>query len=131
MTQENTSCGLGRRKNAVARVRVCKGTGRVLVNGKSVEEYFPTEQSRQKAIQALETAEVKETYDVVARLTGGGFQGQAGAMLLGMTRALAKADPSLEAVLRKEGFFTRDPRMRERLKYGQKGARARYQFSKR
>ena len=131
MTEGPVYLGTGRRKSAVARVRLVRGTGAVTVNGTNARDYFPHERSLQVAVAPLDLTKMTSKYDVVARCGGGGFTGQAGALRLGIARALLKADQTLEAKLREEGMLTRDPREKERQKYGQKGARASYQFSKR
>ena len=128
---KNYIWGLGRRKTAVARVRLAPGEGNILINGRPVEEYF-TEDEDRKAVRApLEATQAKARFDVWANVQGGGSTGQAGAVLLGIARALVGADSGLEPALRAGGYLTRDPRMVERKKYGQSGARKRYQFSKR
>jgi small subunit ribosomal protein S9 len=121
----------GKRKTSVARVRLRLGTGQILVNGRTLEEYFPREALQTAARQPLEAANVSTTFDVHARLSGGGIAGQAGALRHGIARALEKTDPGLRPVLKRGGFLTRDARKKERKKYGQRGARARFQFSKR
>jgi small subunit ribosomal protein S9 len=123
--------GTGRRKSSVARVRLMRGTGTVTVNGSDAKQYFPHTRALLIAVAPLDLTKMTSKYDVVARCSGGGFNGQAGALRLGIARALLKADQTLEAKLREEGLLTRDPREKERQKYGQKGARASYQFSKR
>ena len=121
----------GKRKTAVARVRLVPGSGNMLVNGRPVDEYFPREALRGLVVQPLATCNVATRYDVHASLHGGGVTGQAGALRHGIARALEKADPSQRASLKKAGHLTRDARKKERKKYGQRGARARFQFSKR
>jgi small subunit ribosomal protein S9 len=124
--------GTGRRKNAVARVRIIPGgSGQFVVNKKPIEEYFGREDLIMLAKQPTELTKKGSEFDVIVNAHGGGVSGQAGAILHGLSRALVKADESLKPALKKAGFLTRDPRMVERKKYGQKGARARYQFSKR
>jgi len=123
--------GTGRRKKAIARVRVAPGTGQMIVNRKTWEEYFPTEAAKVAVRQPLDVAEVAPNYDIFIKVEGGGPQGQADAVRHGLARALVAADPTLESSLRGAGFLTRDARVKERKKYGQRGARARYQFSKR
>jgi len=123
--------GTGRRKTAVARVRLLPGTGRILINGRPFENYFPLEALRVHALQALVTTGLKDKFDVRVNVQGGGLSGQAGAVRLGIARALLKMDPNLRPVLRAEGLLTRDAREKERKKYGQPGARKRFQFSKR
>jgi len=121
----------GRRKTSVARVRLFPGTGNVTVNGDGVLEYFNRETLVMEANSPLVETQSKEQYDVVANCHGGGKRGQAGALKLGIARALIQVNPDLQAALRRTGFLTRDARMKERKKYGQPGARKRFQFSKR
>lgn len=125
--------GLGRRKTAVARVRLRpNGTGQFTVNRKrNLETYFQREQDRAMALSPLEVTGATKKFDVWMVLTGGGMSGQAGAAKLGIARALGKASAEYLATLRLQGFFTRDAREKERRKYGRRGARARYQYSKR
>ena len=123
--------GTGRRKNALARVRVLPGNGVVKINERTVEDYFPRLVWQLQAMQPLKTATVEGKVDVLVRASGGGLTGQAGAVRLGIARALIKMNPELRPVLKKAGLLTRDPRMVERKKYGQRGARRRFQFSKR
>lgn len=128
---KNYIWGLGRRKTAVARVRIAKGEGNILINKRPADEYFTEEEDR-KAIRApLVATETAGQYNVWANVQGGGSTGQAGAVLLGVARALVEAEPELEHTLRAGGYLTRDARMVERKKYGQRGARRRYQYSKR
>lgn len=121
----------GRRKEAVARVRITAGTGRFDLNGRTLEEYFPSRTQRMTALAPLRAAEKEKEIDVIARLEGGGATGQAGALRHGIARALIELDPSLRGILKKEGFLTRDPREKERRKYGLKKARKAPQYSKR
>jgi small subunit ribosomal protein S9 len=121
----------GRRKTSVARVRLKLGAGQILVNGRPLEEYFARETLQIQARQPLEAANVVGTFDVHASVQGGGIAGQAGALRHGIARALTRTDPSLRPALKRGGFLTRDARKKERKKYGQRGARARFQFSKR
>lgn len=128
--------GTGRRKTAVARVRIKPGTGDVKIQisqnkFKSVDEYFTEDRDRNDVFASLKATNTYGKMDVVARLGGGGYMGQAGAMRLGIARALLSYDPNTLEALRDEGFLTRDPREVERKKYGQAGARRRFQFSKR
>jgi small subunit ribosomal protein S9 len=123
--------GTGRRKTAVARVRLAAGTGKIVVNGRPFENYFPVESMRMAASQPLTTAGLADKYDATISVSGGGLNGQAGAVRLGIARALLTIDANLRSALRAEGLLTRDSRMRERKKYGQPGARKRFQFSKR
>ena len=123
--------GVGRRKSAVARVRVAPGNGRIEVNGRTLNDYFTFERDRKAIFGPLEVTNTGGKMDVLVNATGGGPSGQTGAIILGLGRALAKYDQTLEAPLRGAGFMTRDSRMKERKKYGQRGARRRFQFSKR
>lgn len=123
--------GTGRRKNAVARVFLRPGSGKAAVNNRSFENYFKNLLWRKQALEPLEQTELSGQFDVYATTKGGGTGGQAGAVRLGVARALVAYNPELRAKLRKEGFLTRDPRVKERKKYGQKGARKRFQYSKR
>jgi small subunit ribosomal protein S9 len=123
--------GLGRRKTAVARVRIKPGTGSFLVNGRQLGEFFGTLRDANEAKGPLALLETPDTYDIVATVHGGGPYGQAGALSLGVARALKSANPVLFERLRGGGFLTRDPRMKERKKYGRRGARRGFQFSKR
>jgi len=123
--------GTGRRKNAVARVRVVPGDGRLIVNNKPLDEYFGKKTLEMIVKQPLKLTNTLGQYDILAKVEGGGTSGQAGAMRLGIARALIKADPNLRGVLKKAGFLTRDPRMKERKKYGLKKARRAPQYSKR
>ena len=123
--------GTGRRKTSVARVRVKAGSGEFKVNGRAFNEFFQTDAVRVVAKGPLKATGVTERFDVFANVSGGGPVGQAGAVRLGVARALLKADATLEPALREGGFLTRDARMKERKKYGQRGARRRFQFSKR
>jgi len=121
----------GKRKTAIARVRLQLGAGTITVNGRTLEDYFPREASRMIIHQPLEVVSGVGRYEVVASVHGGGISGQADALRHGISRALEKYDETLRAPLKKKGFLTRDARKKERKKYGQKGARARFQFSKR
>jgi len=123
--------GTGRRKTSVARVFLRPGKGEIKVNNRPFENYFPTESSRAMVRQALAATESIEKFDVLILANGGGVIGQAGAARLGISRALVEFNAELRARLKKLGFLTRDPRKHERKKYGQKGARKRFQFSKR
>ena len=122
---------VGRRKTSVARVKVVQGTGNIKVNRRSIEEYFPLATLRQHITDPLRVTNTASKYDIVANVEGGGSTGQAGAVRLGIARALVKLDDDLRSTLRNAGLVTRDPRMVERKKYGQKKARKRFQFSKR
>jgi small subunit ribosomal protein S9 len=130
-TQTQEFLGTGRRKTAVARVRLAAGTGKITVNGRAFETYFPTETLRGVVSSPLSRTETAAKYDVNVNVKGGGPHGQAGAVRHGISRALLRVDANLRPVLKADGFLTRDPRMRERKKYGQPGARKRFQFSKR
>lgn len=121
----------GRRKRAVARVWLVPGKGAIKVNKSNVEEYFQRPTLTMVINQPFETTKTVGKYDVMATVKGGGISGQAGALRHGISRALVKADESLKTLLRRGGFLTRDSREKERKKYGQKGARKRFQFSKR
>lgn len=123
--------GIGRRKTAVARVRIAPGNGKVEVNGRTLNEYFTTERDRKAIFGPLEVTNTGGKMDVLVSADGGGPAGQAGAIVMGLGRALARYDSGLEGALRNGGFLTRDSRMKERKKYGQRGARRRFQFSKR
>ena len=128
---EIESIATGRRKTAIARVRLSKGTGKITVNGREFAEYFPTTDLRLIVEAPFKAVEGVGQYDVVALCEGGGVPGQAGALRHGISRALLQVDESYRAILKKAGFLTRDPRMKERKKPGQPGARRRFQFSKR
>ena len=121
----------GRRKDAVARIRMTHGTGVVEVNGRSFEDYFKTDALQNTVLQPLEVAKSMNVYDISVNASGGGVAGQAGAVRLAIARALTETNPELRALLKPEGFLRRDPRMKERKKSGQPGARKRFQFSKR
>ena len=128
---EDFFMGTGRRKESVARVRIYAGSGEATVNGTTLEKYFPNRRHRIEVLAPLVHLDRKGSYDVVAKLEGGGISGQAGAMRMGIARALVESDDALRAELKKGGFLTRDARMKERKKYGLKGARKKPQFSKR
>ena len=121
----------GRRKNSIARVRIMPGEGKVTVNARSFNAYFPRESNRLIIMQPLETANAGSKVDIFVNVNGGGLSGQAGAVRQGIARALVKMDATLKADIKKAGFLTRDSRMRERKKYGRKRARRRFQFTKR
>lgn len=123
--------GTGRRKTSVARVRIKAGSGAILVNGRPFEDYFPLLQQRMDVLAPIEAVGARSRYDIFVNLRGGGPTGQAGAVRLGLARALRVAEPACEEPLRMGGYLTRDSRMVERKKYGQRKARRRYQFSKR
>ena len=133
MAETNTPeyLGTGRRKTAIARVRLASGTGKITVNGRPCENYFPVDTLRSVAAQPLTVTGTAEKLDVRVNVSGGGPNGQAGAVRHGISRALLRFDANLRPTLKAEGFLTRDPRMRERKKYGQPGARKRFQYSKR
>jgi small subunit ribosomal protein S9 len=121
----------GRRKEAVARVRLIPGSGQHTVNGRALREYFPRESHQRAAVEPLAVAQREGQFDVLAVVRGGGLTGQAGAVRMGVARALVRDDESLRPAMRRHGFLTRDSRMVERKKYGQAKARKRFQFSKR
>ena len=123
--------GTGRRKTAVARVRLVPGTGNIIINDRPLDEYFSYDTLKVLVKQPLIITETYGKFDVIAKVEGGGFTGQAGAVRHGISRALLKVDGELKPVLKKAGFLTRDPRMKERKKYGLKKARKAPQFSKR
>ena len=123
--------GTGRRKTAVARVRVATGSGKIVVNGRAFENYFPTDTLRTMVTAPLTVTESVSKYDIRINVEGGGPMGQAGAVRHGIARALLEIDAALRPSLKSAGLLTRDPRMREREKYGQPGARKRFQYSKR
>ena len=131
MAKKEALYGTGRRKSSVARVRLLPGKGNIVINGKSIDEYFGLETLKVTVRQPLVATETLGKFDVYANVTGGGFTGQAGAIRHGVARALCQADADYRAILKKEGFLTRDPRMKERKKYGLKAARRAPQFSKR
>ena len=123
--------GTGRRKTAVARVRMRPGTGNVEINKRPLEKYFTEEKDRLSAVSPLEAARMLKSWDVWVNVRGGGFTGQAGAVKLGLARALVKVIPELHATLKDQGLMTRDSRVSERKKYGKKGARKSFQWTKR
>jgi small subunit ribosomal protein S9 len=123
--------GTGRRKSAVARVRVAPGTGKIEINGRTLNDYFTFERDRKAIFGPLEVTNTGGKMDVIVNTSGGGHTGQSGAIVMGLGRALMSLDKALEPALRNAGFLTRDSRMKERKKYGQRGARRRFQFSKR
>ena len=129
--QQKATYATGRRKHAVARVWLQPGTGKIAINDRSLEEYFGRETSRMVFRQALELTETSGQYDVFVNVSGGGLSGQADAIRHGISRSLIKIDPAFRPALKKAGYLTRDARQKERKKYGQRGARARFQFSKR
>ena len=123
--------GTGRRKSSVARVRVYAGTGKIIINDREIDNYFGLETLKLIVRQPLALTDTAEKFDIVCRVAGGGVTGQAGAIRHGISRALLQFDENLRPALKKAGFLTRDPRMKERKKYGLKGARRAPQFSKR
>lgn len=123
--------GIGRRKSSVARVRIAPGTGKIQINGREINDYLHAERDRKAIFGPLEVTNTGGKLDVFVNTDGGGLTGQSGAIVMGLGRALAKYDSTLEVSLRNAGFLTRDSRMKERKKYGQRGARRRFQFSKR
>ena len=123
--------GTGRRKSSVARVRVYSGNGNITINGRDIDEYFGLETLKLIVRQPVALTETADKFDIVVNVNGGGVSGQAGAIRHGLSRALLQYDENLRPVLKKAGFLTRDPRMKERKKYGLKGARRAPQFSKR
>ena len=123
--------GTGRRKSSVARVWLTPGEGKIQVNLRSMDEFFPRPTLKMLIVQPLKVVELEGKYNVNATVIGGGTSGQAGAIRLGIARALVRVDETMRAALKKAGLLTRDPRVKERKKYGQRGARARFQFSKR
>jgi len=131
MQQENVYYATGRRKTAVARTWLTPGSGKITINNQPLEEYFPIEITRNEMSQPFKITNTLESYDVKATVAGGGISGQAGAVRHGITRALVQINPDFRLTLKRAGFIKRDPRVKERKKYGQKGARARFQFSKR
>ena len=127
----NYNYGTGRRKSSVARVFIKRGTGKIVINGRPLEQYFHRETGRMIVMQPLQLTENVETFDIMVNVCGGGESGQAGAIRHGIARALLLVDESYRASLKAAGFLTRDPRMKERKKYGLKAARRAPQFSKR
>ncbi|MDD3146765.1 MAG: 30S ribosomal protein S9 [Candidatus Riflebacteria bacterium] len=123
--------GTGRRKSATARVRICRGEGKIVVNKRAFESYFPIPLTRKIIVQPLATTETLGKFDVYANIAGGGSTGQSGALRHGLARALVKFNEEFRSPLKKNGYLTRDPRMKERKKYGLKKARRKPQFSKR
>ncbi len=131
MAEQVEYYGTGRRKSSIARVFLRPGTGEFRVNNRPFEQYFVTEAQRIRARQPLVLTETTGSFNVVATVSGGGVDGQAGAVKMGIARALLAFNPELRGKVKAEGYLTRDPRVKERKKYGQKGARKRFQFSKR
>jgi len=131
MEKENVYYATGKRKSAIARTWIMPGNGEITVNDRPMDDYFKVEVVKTIVKQPLVLTNTLGSFDVKARVTGGGFSGQAGAIRHGITKALILANPELRKALKKAGFVRRDARIKERKKYGQKGARARFQFSKR
>src|SRR3984893_18061866 len=131
MAKREEFIATARRKTPVARIRMTPGSGKIDINGRSFEDYFPTPPLQNTVLQPLQTAKVVNAYDLSINTTGGGATGQAGAVRLAISRALLQVDANLRATLKAEGLLRRDPRMKERKKSGQPGARKRFQFSKR
>ena len=131
MAETTEFLGTGRRKTAVARVRLATGSGKITVNGRPMENYFVVDAQRLLVVQPLTSTDTTAKFDIRVSVSGGGPNGQAGAVRHGIARALLRADINFRPTLKAAGFLTRDPRMRERKKYGQPGARKRFQYSKR
>src|SRR5438874_13552136 len=131
MAETQEFIATGRRKTAVARMRMAPGNGKIDVNGKGFEDYFPTVPLQNTVLQPLQVVKLANAYDISVNTTGGGATGQAGAARLAISRALLQVDANLRGTLKAEGLLRRDPRMKERKKSGQPGARKRFQFSKR
>ena len=131
MSEKTVYVTVGRRKESVARVRMSPGTGKIKVNKRDFDEYFPRETHRIIVMKPMDITGTLEKFDILATLSGGGISGQAGALRHGISRALLEVDESLRIPLKKAGFLTRDPRAKERKKPGQKRARKKFQFSKR
>ena len=131
MAETQQFIATGRRKTSVARIRMMAGSGKIEINGKTFEEYFPTVPLQNTVLQPLQAVKLTTAYDLSINTTGGGATGQAGASRLAISRALLQVDANLRATLKAEGLLRRDPRMKERKKSGQPGARKRFQFSKR
>jgi small subunit ribosomal protein S9 len=131
MQQENVFYATGRRKTAISRTWITPGNGEITINNLPVEKYFPIETTRNDMTEPFKITNTLGSYNVKATVVGGGIAGQAGAVRHGITRALVLANPDFRLALKRAGFIKRDPRVKERKKYGQKGARARFQFSKR
>jgi len=131
MNTQQVFYATGKRKSAIARTWITPGSGTITVNDRPIDEYFKLETARKVLTEPLVLTNLQNAYDIRIRVVGGGVTGQAGAIRHGITRALILADAELRSPLKKAGFVRRDPRIKERKKYGQKGARARFQFSKR
>ena len=131
MVQENTYYATGKRKNAIAKTWITPGNGAITINGRDLEDYFRVYTAKTIISQPLMLTNTQDKFDIKIKVLGGGIMGQAGAIRHGITRALIAYDADLRPALKKAGFVRRDPRVKERKKYGQKGARAHFQFSKR
>lgn len=131
MAQENIYYATGKRKNAIARTWIKPGSGEILINGRTLEDYFRVYTAKTIITQPLVLTNNRDKFDIKIKVVGGGITGQAGAIRHGITKALIEFDGDLRSALKRAGFVRRDPREKERKKYGQKGARARFQFSKR
>ncbi|HEY2711541.1 MAG TPA: 30S ribosomal protein S9 [Chthoniobacterales bacterium] len=131
MAETQDFIATGRRKTAVARIRMTPGNGKIDINGKKFEDYFPTAPLQNTVLQPLQVVKLTNAYDITINASGGGATGQAGAARLAISRALLQVDANLRGTLKQEGLLRRDPRMKERKKSGQPGARKRFQFSKR
>ncbi|BBM85722.1 30S ribosomal protein S9 [Candidatus Uabimicrobium amorphum] len=131
MSEKEIIWGTGRRKTSVARVRLLSGNGKIAINGKKMDDYFPVRNHQNSVMAPLSLTGSADKYDIHVNVSGGGLTGQSGAVLLGIARALCKADAALEEKLRNHGLLTRDSRMKERKKYGRRKARKSFQFSKR
>lgn len=131
MAEENVYYATGKRKTAIARTWIKPGSGIITVNGRELDDYFRVGTAKTVMLQPLALTNTRDSFDIKVKVIGGGISGQAGAIRHGITRALMMVDPDLRQSLKRAGFVRRDSRVKERKKYGQKGARARYQFSKR
>jgi small subunit ribosomal protein S9 len=131
MSQEHTYYATGRRKNAIARTFLKPGDGKIIINKRPLDDYFKVETAKMLLMQPFELTGTTDKFDITVTVKGGGISGQAGAVRHGITRALVQVNPEFRKTLKKAGFISRDDREKERKKYGQRGARARYQFSKR
>lgn len=131
METKNTYYATGKRKSAIARTWISPGDGTIVINNKPIDEYFKIDSTKSTLTQPLMLTNTRSDFDVKVRVIGGGITGQAGAIRHGITKALILANPELRQPLKRAGFVRRDPRVKERKKYGQRGARARFQFSKR
>ena len=131
MKKENIYYATGKRKTAISRTWLTPGSGEITINNRPAEDYFPIESLRTQMLEPLKLTNTLGSFDIKARVQGGGLSGQVEAVRHGITKALIASDPDLRLALKKAGFVKRDPRVKERKKYGQRGARARFQFSKR